>query len=142
MRSRRFPGARSSECLTGLKDPGIFQPDWDNFQVLRKEGKLPLRIAALWRTPRTIEEAKALIEKIKPISRPGVPTTDDHVVSIGIKIGLDGSGGARTAWMHEDWSKEYTGLDTDNKGYPVIDLGLVTMLVRCITRRSTWASTP
>jgi len=120
----------SSECLTGIKDPGIFQPDWDNFQVLRKEGKLPLRIAALWRTPRTLEEARALIEKIKPISRPGVPTTDDQIVSIGIKIGLDGSGGARTAWMHEDWSKEYTGLDTDNKGYTVIDLGLVTMLVR------------
>lgn len=120
----------SSECLTGLKDPGIAQAQWDNYQLLAKEGKLPLRIAALWRTPRTLEEAKALIEKIRPISRPGVPTAGNHVVSVGIKIGLDGSGGARTAWMHEDWSKDYTGLDTGNKGYPVIDQGLVTMLVR------------
>jgi predicted amidohydrolase YtcJ len=49
---------------------------------------------------------------------------------VGSKIGLDGSGGAHTAWMHEDWSKDYTGLDSDNKGYTVIDLGLVTTLVR------------
>lgn len=120
----------SSECLTGLKDPGMFQEDWDNYHLLRSEGKLPVRVAALWRTPRSLEEAKALAEKIKPFSRPGVPTTDDQIVSIGIKIGLDGSGGARTAWMHEDWSKDYTGVDVDNKGYTVIDLGLVTAMVR------------
>jgi predicted amidohydrolase YtcJ len=120
----------SSECLTGLKDPGIGDAQWANYQLLRKEGKLPLRIAALWRTPQTVEEVKALIEKIKPISRPGAPVTDNHVVSIGIKIGLDGSGGARTAWMYEDWSKDYEGVDEGNKGYMVIDRGTVTMLVR------------
>ncbi len=32
----------------------------------------------------------------------------------------DGSGGARTAWMHEDWNKEFDGIDIDNKGFPAL----------------------
>ena len=120
----------ANECLTGIKDPGIHQEEWDNYQLLAKEGKLPLRIAALWRTPNDLGEAQKLIDKIKPISRPGVPATDNHVVSIGIKIGLDGSGGARTAWMHEDWSKDYIGLDTGNKGYSTIGVATASALVR------------
>ena len=120
----------ATECLTAIKDPGIGQSQWDNYQRLRSDGKLPLRVAVLWRTPRDLDEAQALIERIKPISRPGVPTIDDHIVSVGIKIGLDGSGGARTAWMHEDWSREFINTDTGNSGYPVFDLGLVGQLVR------------
>ncbi len=120
----------SGECLTGIKDPGIQQNQWDNYQQLRKEGKLPLRIAALWFTPTDLDKARALIEHIKPISRPGVPTTDDQLISIGVKIGLDGSGGARTAWMYEDWSRDYTGVDVDNKGYSTIGVATASSLVR------------
>ena len=31
---------------------------------------------------------------------------------------MDGSGGARTAWMHQDWNKNFTEKDTGNAGYP------------------------
>lgn len=121
----------SSECLTGIKDPGIRPPQWEAYQRLRDTGKLPLRVATLWFTPTDLDEARALIERIKPISRPGVPGGGDgHLVSIGVKIGLDGSGGARTAWMHEDWSKDYHGLDTDNKGYSTIGVATASSLVR------------
>jgi predicted amidohydrolase YtcJ len=120
----------ASECLTAIKDPGIQQNQWDNYQRVRGEGKLPLRVGTLWFTPRTLEAAQALAEKIKPISRPGVDPHDDHLFSIGIKIGLDGSGGARTAWMHEDWNREFVHVDHGNKGYPVMDLGLAGALVR------------
>jgi predicted amidohydrolase YtcJ len=30
----------------------------------------------------------------------------------------DGSGGARTAWLHEDWNKEFEESDVGNRGYP------------------------
>jgi predicted amidohydrolase YtcJ len=120
----------SSECLTGIKDPGIGERQWSNYQQLRSESKLPLRIAALWMTPQDIEGARKLIDRIKPISRPGVPTTDNQIASVGIKIQIDGSGGARTAWMYEDWSKDYTGLDTSNKGYSPIGVATASSLVR------------
>src|SRR5215203_4120599 len=43
---------------------------------------------------------------------------DRRLVSAGAKLYIDGSGGARTAWMHDDWNKDLTGVDTGNKGYP------------------------
>jgi predicted amidohydrolase YtcJ len=118
------------ECLTGFKDPGAGDPAWNAYHNLAKAGKLPVRVAMLWRSPNDLKEAQALIDKIKPISRPGVPTTDDHIASVGIKIGLDGSGGARTAWMYEDWSKDYTGVDEGNKGYSTIGVATASSLVR------------
>ena len=120
----------SSECLTSIKDPAINQASWDNFQQLRKEGRLPLRIGALWLTPKDLEGARALAAKVKPIARPGVDPLDDQVFSVGIKISLDGSGGARTAWMHDDWNHDFIHVDHGNKGYTVTDLGLVGALVR------------
>jgi predicted amidohydrolase YtcJ len=36
----------------------------------------------------------------------------------GVKMYMDGSGGARTAWMHEDWNKNLNDVDTGNAGYP------------------------
>lgn len=120
----------STECLTAIKDAGIQPNHWDIFHQLREEGRLPLRIGALWFTPRTLDEAHALVERIKPISRPGADPHDDHVFSIGIKLALDGSGGARTAWMHEEWNKDYVHTDHGNRGYPTIDLGLAGALVR------------
>jgi predicted amidohydrolase YtcJ len=34
---------------------------------------------------------------------------------------MDGSGGARTAWMYDDWNRNLTGIDAGNKGYPSTD---------------------
>jgi predicted amidohydrolase YtcJ len=31
---------------------------------------------------------------------------------------MDGSGGARTAWMYDDWNRNHTDKDTGNSGYP------------------------
>jgi predicted amidohydrolase YtcJ len=41
-----------------------------------------------------------------------------RLVSAGVKLYIDGSGGARTAWMYDDWNKELTETDTGNRGYP------------------------
>jgi len=48
-------------------------------------------------------------------------TGDDRLISGGVKIFADGSGGARTAWTWQDWNRERTGLDEGNRGYPAID---------------------
>jgi predicted amidohydrolase YtcJ len=46
---------------------------------------------------------------------------DGRLLSGGIKLFLDGSGGARTAWMYRDWNKNSTGTDVGNKGFPTTD---------------------
>ena len=30
---------------------------------------------------------------------------------------MDGSGGARTAWLYQPWNKDFTGIDAGNSGY-------------------------
>ncbi|MFQ6075359.1 MAG: amidohydrolase, partial [Candidatus Bathyarchaeia archaeon] len=52
----------------------------------------------------------------------------------GLKIFLDGSGMARTAWMHEDWNKNFTERDEGNRGYPVIPVEEFREMVKAAHR--------
>lgn len=119
----------NKEGMTGVKDPGIGFEKWEMYRELQKEGKLTVRVFALWRSGRTEKQAKDMVRRVGPFTRPYITTGDDHLVSGGIKLYLDGSGGARTAWLYEEWNKDYTGKDEGNYGYPVIDPGLFKKLI-------------
>jgi len=41
-----------------------------------------------------------------------------------------GSGGARTAWVYDEWNKNATGLDRGNHGYPSIEPETYRQMVR------------
>jgi len=87
------------EGMTGAKDPGIGDEKWAIYQELLKEGRLTVRVFALWAGARRFG--------------------DGLLFSGGVKMYMDGSGGARTAWMHDDWNRNLTETDTGNSGYPV-----------------------
>ena len=114
------------EGMTGAKDLNVSQAKWDLYKQLLDEGKLNVRVAVLWRGGSTMEsaqQARASIEKqalASPKRSDGGPATlgDGRLVSAGVKLYIDGSGGARTAWMYDDWNKDLSGVDTGNKGYP------------------------
>ena len=115
------------EGMTGAKDLNVSQAKWDLYKQLLDEGKLNVRIAALWRGGSTMEsaqQARASIEKHAEFRvRPAAPEPwrrrgDGRLVNAGVKLYIDGSGGARTAWMYDDWNKDLTSTDTGNKGYP------------------------
>jgi hypothetical protein len=109
------------EGMTGLKDPGIYAPEWEAYQRALAAGNLPLRVFVLWRGGQNLVESEALADRIGAFTKPYRTTGDDNLISGGIKLAIDGSGGARTAWLHEPWNKEYTAIDEGNYGYPVID---------------------
>ncbi len=52
------------------------------------------------------------------------------MLSCGAKIFMDGSGGARTAWLYQDWNKHSTGIDAGNTGYPSVDPQVYRQQVR------------
>jgi hypothetical protein len=79
-------------------------------------------VFTLWRSPDTLEEAAELVRLIKPFTHPQHPSGSDRLISGGVKIFADGSGGARTAWVWKDWNRDRTGLDEGNRGYPAIDM--------------------
>ncbi|MDH5235352.1 MAG: amidohydrolase family protein, partial [Gemmatimonadota bacterium] len=57
-------------------------------------------------------------------------TGDDHVISGGVKLFMDGSGGARTAWMTEDWNRDFTEVDRGNRGYPAANPDTLRAMIR------------
>jgi len=114
--------AFNAECMTGGKDPGIGQNVWEAYRDVQEAGDLSVRIFALWRGRNgTLDEVQAWAEELAAFTRPWESTGDDHLISGGVKLYIDGSGGARTAWLYDDWNRDHTGIDTGNRGYPTMD---------------------
>jgi predicted amidohydrolase YtcJ len=111
----------NKEGMTGAKDPGINQQKWDLYQELLQEGKLTVRMFALWSGSRNGQGADEVLKRVAAQPKPPASFGDGVLISGGVKMFMDGSGGARTAWMHDDWNKDFTGKDTSNRGYPSID---------------------
>lgn len=114
--SREF----NEEGMTGLKEPGIGPEMWDAYQRVLAEGALTVRVFALWSGGDSLDETRALISRVGPSTKPYRSTGDDHLVSGGIKLFMDGSGGARTAWLYDEWNRNYREKDTGNRGYPAV----------------------
>jgi predicted amidohydrolase YtcJ len=108
----------NKEGMTAAKDPGIGQQKWDLYQELLKEGALTVRMFALWSGPRRVEDTAQVLARVEANPRPPASLGDGMLLSGGVKMYMDGSGGARTAWMHDDWNKNFTEKDAGNAGYP------------------------
>lgn len=108
----------NAEGMTAAKDPGISELKWTLYNELLKEGKLDVRVFALWAGPRRLDQAAAVLARVNANPRPPQSLGDGLLFSGGVKMYMDGSGGARTAWMHDDWNKNLTDEDKGNPGYP------------------------
>jgi predicted amidohydrolase YtcJ len=109
------------EGMTGAKDPGIGQAKWDIYRELLAENKLTVRVFALWSGARRLEDRAAVLARVQANPRQTGLAEGGMLVSGGVKMFMDGSGGARTAWMYDDWNKNLNDADTGNKGYPSTD---------------------
>jgi predicted amidohydrolase YtcJ len=118
------------EGITAVKDPSIAQPVWDAYVSLLNEGKLTEHICVLWYAGSTLASAQAALKAISAQPRPSQSPGDGRLLSCGVKIFMDGSGGARTAWMFEDWNKNSTDRDTGNAGYPSTEPEVYRRMVR------------
>ncbi len=109
------------EGMTGAKDPGIGPAKWELYQELLSEGHLTVRVFALWSGARRLEDRAAVMARVKANPRQAGLAAGGMLVSGGVKMFMDGSGGARTAWMYEDWNKNLNEIDKGNTGYPSTD---------------------
>jgi predicted amidohydrolase YtcJ len=124
-----------SEGMTAVKDPDIYQLHWDAYKSLLDQGQLKERICVLWHAGSTLESARKALAEINAVPR--LPSTlgDDRLLSCGAKIYMDGSGGARTGWVYNDWLRNATTPDvtssgTGNRGYPQTDPAVYREMVR------------
>ena len=118
------------EGMTAVKDPGIGQKKWDLYQELLKEDKLTVRVFALWLGGRSLEAAHQVFDRIAGLRKPPESFGDGLLLSGGIKLYIDGSGGGRTGWMYQEWNKNSKDTDTGNRGYPTTDPEAYRQMVR------------
>jgi predicted amidohydrolase YtcJ len=118
------------EGMTAVKDPAIGQPVWDAYRELLREGKLSEHICVLWYAGSTLASAQTTLALILAQPKPPQSLGDGRLLSCGAKIFMDGSGGARTAWMTEEWHKNSTEIDRGNFGYPSTDPQIYRQMVR------------
>ena len=124
-----------SEGITAVKDPDIYQLHWHAYKSLLDQGQLKERICVLWHAGSTLESARKALAEINAVPR--LPSTlgDDRLLSCGVKIYMDGSGGARTGWVYDDWLRNSTTPDVtssgaSNRGYPQTDPAVYREMVR------------
>ncbi len=117
------------EGMTGAKDPGMSATKWELYRELQQEGQLTVRVFALWSGARRLEDKDAVLARVKANPRQAGIDAGAMLVSGGVKMFMDGSGGARTAWMHEDWNKNLEEIDEGNKGYPSTDPAVYRQIV-------------
>jgi predicted amidohydrolase YtcJ len=127
---REMARAFVAEGMTGAKDPGIAPATFDLYRKVAAEGALPVRIVALWGGGRSVAAARLLVNDLAASTRPYEGTGDDHVIAGGVKLYADGSGGARTAWLYQPWSRNFREIDGENHGYPASDPDTLRMLIR------------
>jgi predicted amidohydrolase YtcJ len=127
---RAFAKDFNAEGMTGLKDPGVSGAAWNSYKRVLASGGLTVRVFALWQGGRTIVGAKQLVAQRAAMTKPYRSTGDDHLVAGGVKLYIDGSGGARTAWLYQDWNKNFTEIDSGNRGYPASNPDTVRLLIR------------
>src|SRR5450631_1905129 len=118
------------EGITAVKDPSIGQPVWDAYRELLRQNKLSAHVCVLWYAGSTLASARTALASILAEPRPPQSLGDGLLLSCGAKIFMDGSGGARTAWMSQEWHKNSTGIDQGNFGYPSTDPAVYRQMVR------------
>ena len=119
-----------SEGITAVKDPEIGQPVWDAYRELLRADKLSEHVCVLWYAGTTLASARAALTRIQGLPRPPQSLGDGRLLSCGAKIFMDGSGGARTAWLSREWNKNSTEIDRGNFGYPATDPEVYRQMVR------------
>jgi predicted amidohydrolase YtcJ len=118
------------EGITAVKDPAIGQAVWDAYRELLRQDKLSEHVCVLWYAGSTLASARATLATLLSLPRPPQSLGDGRLLSCGAKIFMDGSGGARTAWLTQEWHKNSSEIDHGNFGYPSTDPEVYRQMVR------------
>ena len=75
-----------------------------------------------------------VLARLSALPRPPASLGNGLLFAGGAKIYMDGSGGARTAWLYDPWHKNSTAVDSGNYGYPTTDTTVYRQMVRMFHR--------
>jgi predicted amidohydrolase YtcJ len=133
--------ALHQEGMTAVKEADIQPLTWNAYRQLLDDGKLTIRVFTLWHAGSTMDSARAALAHISALPKAPDSLGNGRLFSGGAKIYMDGSGGARTAWVYQDWHMKSTEIDTGNKGYPSTDPEIYRQEVRLFHQASVHVGT-
>ena len=120
----------NQEGMTAAKDPGISPDRWELYREILNERKATVRIFALLLGGTTMDSARATLHHLQEEPKPPKSLGDGMLLSGGVKIFMDGSGGGRTAWVYDPWFKKATEPEAGNTGYPALDPEVYRQMVK------------
>jgi predicted amidohydrolase YtcJ len=135
----------NSEGMTAAKDPGTEGIRWDLYRELLDEKKSTVRIFALLYGGRDMDSARQTLARLQANPKPPQSFGDGMLLSGGVKLYMDGSGGGRTAWVYDPWLKngkpDVTADGKPNTGYPNIDPQTYRAMVKLFHQEGVHVST-
>jgi predicted amidohydrolase YtcJ len=120
----------NQEGMTAAKDPGIDSGRFELYRELLNENQFTVRINALILAGTTMDSAKTALTALQKFPRPPKSFDNGMLLAGGVKIFMDGSGGARTAWVYESWHQKSIEIDKGNSGYPALDPSVYQQMVK------------
>ncbi|GAC1510775.1 MAG: amidohydrolase [Terriglobales bacterium] len=118
------------ECITAVKDADIQEHTWNSYRKVLEDRRLDERVFVLWHAGTTLAAAQQTLDVINSLPRPPNSLGDGKLFSGGAKLYMDGSGGARTAWVYQEWNKNNREKDAGNYGYPATDPDTYRQMIR------------
>jgi predicted amidohydrolase YtcJ len=137
----RIIDALHAEGMTSVKDASISPHTWDAYKTVLDDGKLSVRVFTLWYAGTTVDSARETLQRLQQLPRPPQSMGNARLFAGGAKLYMDGSGGARTAWVYDDWHQNSTEIDRGNKGYPAVDPEIYRQQVRLFHQAGTTVGT-
>lgn len=130
---RHMIGRLHAEGMTGFKDPSIGPEDWAAYLGLARAGAFDINACVLFSGGRSMATATKALASIHSAKAEIAALTNSSLAVCGVKLFMDGSGAAPTAWMYQEWNRHRTEIASGNSGYPQIDpqefRQMVTMFV-------------
>ncbi len=115
---RSLSGRYLAEGLVCVKDTGGTGSDLDEAQRIQvlngldRSGELLIR-QSVCLPVFSLDDARSKLELSKRIG------TSEFLSFVGFKLFLDGSGYGRTAWMKNEWNRDFHTTDKGNFGFPL-----------------------
>ncbi len=113
--------ALNAEGMTGFKDPRIDDTDWQAYRGLAADNAITANACVLFSGGVTLASARQGLGWAQAAQKDVAAMPGTTLGVCGIKLFMDGSGAAPTAWMYSEWNKARTEIATGNSGYPQID---------------------
>jgi predicted amidohydrolase YtcJ len=123
-----------AEGMTGVKDPHNGAREWAAYLDFASTEGLSIHACLLIYAGANLDSAKAAMELVLRARREAKALPSSDLGVCGVKILIDGSAIARTAWRYEDYAVDAQHPAPTGRGYPTVEPDVYRQMVLLFNR--------